>query len=507
MNGIIGMTSLLLDTPMTAVQAEYAETVRTCSEALLSLINDILDFSKIEAGKLEPEIVDFELRTVVEEVLDVMAERAQRTNLELCFQIASTGPARLRGDAGRLRQILLNLISNAVKFTERGEVVVRVACESSDGNHETVRFSVSDTGIGIAPETCTKLFQSFTQADSSMTRKYGGTGLGLAISKKLAELMHGSIGVESDLGRGSKFWFTAVLERQISDSPATDVHVRALRGKRALIVDDNATNRTVLGELCRGWGMTFELAEDGQHALSVARSAIRAGRGFDVAIVDVQMPRMHGFDLVRAMRDDHDLALIPIVVLTSLVQRLDAEELARLGVDAYLAKPARRGRLAQCLLALIGTPVAQAAPPKPALPVPSTGPKSRALVVEDNPINQLVATRLLEKLGWRSDVAGNGLEGVSAAAAIRYDAILMDCQMPELNGFDATRLIRKHEDLNGHHVPIIALTASAMKGDMEACLEAGMDDYLSKPIKLNDLAIALRRWQPRASAAPAPAAN
>jgi CheY-like chemotaxis protein len=390
------------------------------------------------------------------------------------------------------------LCGNAVKFTARGEVVLRVDCEACDGVYETLRFSVTDTGIGIGPEDRAKLFESFTQADSSMTRKYGGTGLGLAISKRLAELMHGSIGVQSELGKGSTFWFTARLERQADGVTFTDVHIIALRGKRVLIVDDNATNRSVLAEMCRGWGMTFDDAEDGQHALEVARAAIRAGRSFDVAIVDVQMPRMHGFDLVRAMRADSDLALIPIIVLTSLVQRFDANELTRLGVDAYLAKPVRRGRLAECLLPLIGGPAANALMPKPALPaaVASRGPKPRVLVVEDNAVNQLVARRLLERLGWRADVAGNGIEAVHANAAIRYDVILMDCQMPEMNGLDATALIREREYKSGGHVPIIALTAGAMKGDMEACLDAGMDDYLSKPIKLEDLELMLNRWRP-----------
>ncbi|HTF90533.1 MAG TPA: response regulator [Planctomycetota bacterium] len=497
MNGIIGMTSLLLETPMSASQSEYMQTVRSCSEALLSLINDILDFSKVEAGKVELELVDFELRTVVEEVLDVVAERAHAKGIELCVQISPEVPTRLCGDAGRLRQILLNLTSNAVKFTERGEVIVRVECEASNGVHETLRFSVCDTGIGISPEAQAMLFQSFTQADSTMTRKYGGTGLGLAISKGLAQLMHGSIGVDSQPGKGSRFWFTARLERQTGESSPTGVHLVALRGKRVLIVDDNATNRSVLSEFCRGWGMEFETADDGVHGLQVARAAIRAGRRFDVAIVDVQMPRMHGFDLVRAMKNDPDLALIPIVILTSLVQRLDAKELSLLGVDRYLAKPVRRGRLSECLFSLLagGSAGASRPKPEPRAALPRVGPMPRALVVEDNSVNQLVAKRMLEKLGWRADVAGNGREAVQATAAIDYDVILMDCQMPEMNGFDATREIRKRELGTGTHVRIVAMTAGAMKGDMEACLDAGMDDYLAKPVKLEELGCALHFGQ------------
>jgi len=494
MNGIIGMTSLLLGTPLTPLQSECAQTVRSCSELLLALVNDILDFSKIEAGKVELEMEEFDLREVVEDVLDLLAESAQNKGLELCLQIAPDVPTALRGDAGRLRQVLLNLTANAVKFTEHGEVVVSAEAESAGGARAVLRFSVRDSGIGIGPESIAALFQSFTQADPSTTRKYGGTGLGLAISKRLAELMEGEMGVRSDLGCGSTFWFTARFERagEKVERPA-----EALRGKRVLIVAENSTGRAALSELCAGFGMVVEQAGDAEHALRIAPTG-----NFEAALIDLCVPRVRGAELALALSERPELSEIVVVGLTSLGQRRDAY--SGLGVDAHLAKPVRRARLRECLLGLLDAP---AADERPALFAPPTvkvaGPAPCALVAEDNPINQLVAKRLLEKIGWRADVAGNGLEAVRASASVEYDVILMDCQMPEMNGLDASEAIRARERNSGDgvHVPIVALTAGAMKGDMEACLAAGMDDYLAKPIKLEDLELMLSKWLERGRAA------
>jgi len=506
MNGIIGMTGLLLDTPLSRDQKEYAQTVRTCADSLLVVINDILDFSKIEAGKLDLEILDFDLRTTVEETLELVMERAQAKRLELVCELHSAVPRCLRGDAGRLRQVLLNLVSNAIKFTERGEVAVSVTRVAEEGAGETLRFEIRDTGIGIEPQARARLFQPFVQSDASMTRRYGGTGLGLSISKRLVELMGGSIGVESTPGAGSRFWFTVRLERGAAREELTAVRARPLHGKRALIVDDNATNRRILRETLRALGVEVLEGVDGLDGLQRARELAAANCLPDLAVLDVQMPRMHGLDLVRELRKDARLVGLPIVLLTSSVDRIDPELQRELNVLATLHKPVRRNRLVETLLEAIGAPLE--APPVAALP--SRAPKSdaaafgraRVLLVEDNAVNQRVGQRMLAKFNCQVDVAGNGREALVACHSVAYDLVLMDCQMPEMDGYEATRALRSLEVAGGRRLPVVALTASAMRGDREACLAAGMDDYISKPVQAAELRGVLQRWLP-----PAPNTN
>ena len=565
MNGVLGMTSLLLDSDLTGEQREFAEAVRTSGDNLLTIINDILDFSKIEAGKMSLEIIAFDLRTAVEETVGMFAERAQSKGLELACLIHSDVPTALRGDPGRVRQVLTNLTGNAIKFTERGEVVVTVEavaetpplCKgrlggveaepcfdlpspllTKEGNRVVLRFSVTDSGIGITPETRARLFQPFTQADGSTTRKYGGTGLGLAICRQLTELMGGEIGVESEPGNGSTFWFTAKFEEQPADcrggsrtAPTPRDHVD-LQGARVLIVDDNHTNRQILEVSLRNWGMAVVSAPDGPQALAQLRSAAEAGIPCDLAILDMQMPGMDGLALARAIKADPALAATRLVLLTSFGRRGDGEEARKAGIAAYLTKPVRQSHLYECLRTVMGRtpasdpsvgavrePLLQKNQPAPGLVTRHTLAETaarnlpRILVAEDNIINQKVAVRILEKLGYRADVAANGLEALDAVSRIRYAAILMDCQMPEMDGFEATRKIREKECTGdaGHRpeerashrlapttrIPIIAVTANAMKGDDEKCLAAGMDDYLSKPVTPQGLETVLRRWVPR----------
>ncbi len=501
MNGVIGMTGLLLETNLNAEQREYAETVRSSGQALLSIINDILDFSKIEAGKMQLEMLDFDLRTTVEECVELLAERAQARKLEIACLVHHDAPAVLRGDPGRLRQILINFLSNAVKFTEKGEVIARarLASPPRDGR-VTIRFEVTDTGIGIPPEAQARLFNPFTQADDSTTRRYGGTGLGLAICKQLAELMGGEVGLESAPGKGSTFWFTATLEARpetalVLPSPRED-----LRGLRVLIVDDNATNRKILQGLTRLWGMAGEGAASARSALEMLRAAAGAAP-HDLAILDMQMPDMDGIELARAIRSDPRLARIPLLMMTSMGVRGNAEDCRQAGVNAFLTKPVRQSQLYDSIRTMMGAPAPSASPEDPPNLVTAHGlreaearKRMRVLVVEDNEVNQMVAIRMLDKLGYRSDVAANGLEAVEAASRIRYDAILMDCQMPEMDGFEATRAIRESEAARGLRTPIIAMTANALQSDREECLHSGMDDYLAKPVQKATLGESLRRW-------------
>ena len=500
MNGVIGMTGLLLDTELTPEQREYAETTRSSAESLLAIVNDILDFSKIEAGQLDLELLDFDLRTMVEDLTDMMAVRAQDKGIELASLVSPAAPSRVRGDPGRLRQILTNLVGNAIKFTDVGEVFIRVGLDAESEVLATFRFEVIDAGIGIAEDKRDRLFSSFSQVDASITRRYGGTGLGLAISRQLAERMGGTIGVESGEGRGSTFWFTAVLEKQ-APSPGQDAAIpEDVRGKRILVVDDHATNRLVLRELLRSWGCRCHEAEDGEQALDELRRAVQEGDPFQIALLDMQMPRMDGRTLGRTIKADPAVKDTHLVMLTSVASRGDAAVLRRIGFAAYLTKPVRSSQLHDCLSTVLGLrPAGETGDPSRGLVTRFTlredhRKRVRILLAEDNVVNQKVAIRTLERLGYSADAVANGREAIGALETIPYDAVLMDVQMPEMNGFEATRLIRDPRSrVRDHNVPIIAVTANAMKGDREKCLEAGMNDYISKPVTPAALSDVLHR--------------
>ena len=484
LNGVIGMTGLLLDTDLGTDQREFAVTVRRSGEALLEIINDILDFSKIEAGRLELEMSDFDVREVVEGVGELLAPPAQDKGLELVTMIAPDVPSVVSGDLGRVRQILTNLVSNGIKFTDHGEVEVTVRREP--GAADMLRFEVRDTGLGIAPGDQQRLFESFAQADASTTRRYGGTGLGLAISKRLVEMMGGSIGVESGVGQGSTFWFTAHLVARPSREP-TVVERESLRGTSALIVDDNDTNRAILERQLAAFGMTTVSASGAGSALELLRRTVGSGTTPDVAILDRHMPGVDGMDLCRVIAADPALQRMRLIMLTSASSRPGNCD----HVAAYLTKPVRRAELLDALtaaLAVADVPVTEVAP-RQATTSPGVS-AVRVLVAEDNPVNQKVAAAMLKRLGYRVDVVANGSEAVDAVEHVPYAAVLMDCQMPEMNGYEATEEIRRREP-PGHHIPIVALTASAIKGDEDRCLAAGMDAYVTKPVTVKALGAAL----------------
>ena len=504
MNSVIGMTGLLLDTALTLEQQEYAETVRRSGDALLTLINDILDFSKIEAGKMHLEIVDFDLRTVVGDVLELVAEHAYTKGLALACLVHGDVPPWVAGDPGRLRQILTNLAGNAVKFTSAGKVVVRVTLAAQSAHDALLRFEVSDTGIGIPPEVQGRLFQAFAQADSSTTRRFGGTGLGLAICRQLVEMMHGEIGIESTPGQGSTFWFTIRLAKRPAPANVADLTAPVLRGKRVLCVDDNATNRVILAQQLASWGMQVDCVADGSSALARLRASHDDGQPYALALIDLLMPDMDGLALARAMQTDPTLAAVRLVLLTSFNQRGHGQEARQAGIAAYLTKPLHPSQLHDCLVLVLGTP--EGTPATPLITHHSAAEaqaqlRARVLVAEDNIVNQKVAARMLEKLGCRVDVAANGLEAVQAVAHMTYDLVFMDCQMPEMDGYAATATIRAREAQIHGHLPIIAMTANALQGDREKCLAAGMDDYVSKPVKAEQLRAVLQKWAtPSASA-------
>ncbi|MEO5957581.1 MAG: response regulator [Opitutaceae bacterium] len=502
MNGVIGMLNLLTDTPLGAEQRDFAEIARSSAESLLTVLNDILDFSKIEAGKLTFDEVDFDLRDLVENTLELLAERGHAKGLELIGIVADGTPTAVRSDPSRLRQVLVNLVGNAIKFTESGEVVlsVSVAPPSSDPSRNAdllLAFSVRDTGIGIAPEVQARLFQAFIQADGSTSRKYGGTGLGLAISRRIVELMHGEISVSSEPGRGSIFSFTVALK------PAAEAAPTALQGslvgRRILVVDDNATNRAVLHHQLESWRAHDVAACDGPAALHHLRAAAAAGMPFPLAVLDLQMPGMDGLELARAIKRDPAIASTRLVLLTSLGAHIDAPTREAAGLDECLFKPVRQARLFDALarsLALAPHAPLAVAPAGESPPIGAT-PPLRILLAEDNAVNQKVAVGQLRRLGYRADVVGNGRDAVTAHASAPYDVILMDCQMPEMEGYEATGLIRADEaKLTARltqPVYIVALTAHALAGDREKCLAAGMDDYLSKPVNVGELGAALAR--------------
>ena len=499
MNGVIGMTGLLLDTDLDAEQREFAETVKNSADALLAVINDVLDFSKIEAGKLELEVLDFDLRTALEDMNDALAMRAQEKGLEYVCQIEPDVPAFLRGDPGRVRQVLTNLVGNAIKFTSEGEIKVHARLDKEEDKSVTLRFAVSDTGVGIPSDRLNALFEAFTQADASTTRKFGGTGLGLSIGKRLAKLMGGEIGAESEVGKGSTFWFTAVLEKQAEGSQPEMEFPENIRGKRVLVVDDNATNRLVVKQQLLSWDCRHDDAQDGKTALEKLKAALEEGDPFAVAVLDMQMPEMDGEMLGRKIKADPALRDVPLVMMSSIGHRGDAARLREIGFSAYLSKPVKQSQLYDCLVSVLSLKPEREGPhAKPLVTKHSIAEdkkhRVRILLAEDNIVNQKVALKILEKLGYRADAVANGIEAVKALETMPYDLVLMDVQMPEMDGFEATAAIRNPQSaVRNHEIPIVAMTAHAMKDDCEKCIEAGMDDYVSKPVQPRKLSDAIER--------------
>jgi PAS domain S-box-containing protein len=510
LNGIIGMTELALDTELTAEQREYLAMVKLSADHLLNIINDILDFSKIEAGKLDLECVDFALRDTLDDSLATLANRAHRKGLELADDVASDVPDNLAGDPHRLRQIVVNLVGNAVKFTERGEIVLRTHVHSRTPERVCLHFAVSDTGIGIAPDQQSKLFKAFAQADTSTTRRYGGTGLGLAISARLVQMMGGEIWLKSELGKGSTFEFTVPFG--LAHEPAAWPVSRALvevRGMPVLVVDDNATNRRILEEMLTNWGMRPTVIEGGVEALDALERARAAGEPFALVLLDSMMPGMDGFTLAERIRKDPSSWAPTLMMLSSANRREDAVRCRELGVSAYLTKPVKQSTLLDSIMTALGTSAAREDRDLQVEPFAESGlaPRGlRLLLAEDNLVNQRLAVSLLEKRGHHVVVVGNGREALDALAARPFDVVLMDVQMPELDGFEATAAIRAREASRGGHTQIVAMTAHALKGDRERCLDAGMDAYVTKPLRPQELYQVVEGLSPAASSASAPAA-
>jgi len=511
MNGVLGMTELLLETGLTSTQRKYAETVQRSGQNLLGIINDLLDFSKIEAGKLELENVEMDLRRTIEDVVDLLAERAHSKGLELACSIPANLVTHVRGDPLRLGQVLTNLVGNAIKFTEQGSVVIRVSSVEETAKHVSMRFEVSDTGAGISLEAQTRIFDEFSQADGSTTRKHGGSGLGLAISKQLVGMMGGSIHVESALGAGSTFSFTSRFEKQETQAQedSRSAPMGMLTGVRALIVESTAINRGILHSQMSNWGMTNRVAATPEQAVDLLSQAAARGAPYDIAIIDLGLPGMDALELARTIRFRGEITKLRLVMLTR--RQVDIRNAREAGIDACLAKPVRQTVLYECLVnVMAGQSQEPAAPPVAREPASAAPAKIRGniLLVEDNLINQQVALGILQIQGYNVTVVNNGREALDSHSQGDFDLILMDCHMPEMDGFEATREIRGRErTFTGKRVPIVALTANAMAQDREECLNAGMDDHLSKPFSMQTLQDMLDRWMPAAASVPATAAQ
>jgi two-component system sensor histidine kinase/response regulator len=520
MNGVIGMTGLLLDTDLSSEQREYAETLRGSGDHLLTLINDILDFSKMEAGKLDLEMIDFDLRAAVESVTELLAEQSQRKGLELVSLVHASTPTAVRGDPGRLRQILMNLVGNAVKFTEQGRVVLQVRATEDCGDSVTLLFEVTDTGIGIPPDKQGTIFDAFSQADGSTTRRFGGTGLGLSIAKRLVTLMNGTIGVESAIGQGTRFLITVPMAVQPSPQPPVQLPVAELRNRKVCIVDDDPAGRTVLEQYTTSWSMQPSTASDAPGALALLRQAAQQKHPFDLALVDIGMPPPNGIELARMIKQDPLIAATPVIILASYGQRGEATLATEAGAAGYLTKPLRYTQLHECLRVVLAqspgtigsgglsvdtktgdetrpssTPRQMGFVTRHTLAEVRVQQAERILLADDSEANQMLIVRLLERRGYRVDVVSGGSEALAALAQKHYDLLFLDCFMPDMSGFETARRIRSSES-PGRRIPIIAITANVLPEDRQKCLASGMDDFVAKPINRDNLFSALTRWLP-----------